>query len=236
MNRPLKCNVITNSGDEIWTPGAFTLLSSGIVTPASGSMTVLPVSTSSNTITSGVGYSINVTLLEDATFTATITDSNGCITTATTTVLAEDVRCFAGNSGVVKVMLCHKTGSTKNPCVSICVDQNAVDEHLAHGDFFGKCTTNCLPPNGSVKPEDTNVNVFEVTAYPNPSRSLFTFEVESNSTEKIDITIFDIAGRIIKQIQKQETIIQFGEELPRGVYLALIEQGGNRKTVRIIKE
>jgi hypothetical protein len=45
--------------------------------------------------------------------------------------------------GGEKVTICHHTGSTKNPTVTITVSKNAVPAHLKHGDTLGPC------PDGS---------------------------------------------------------------------------------------
>ena len=99
MNRPINCNVINSSGDEVWAPGANTSSSSNITCPTSGASLLNPVSTSISTLSAGTSYSVDVTLMQDAVITATITDANGCTTTCSTSIHAEDVRCFAGNSG-----------------------------------------------------------------------------------------------------------------------------------------
>jgi hypothetical protein len=40
-----------------------------------------------------------------------------------------------------KVVICHKTGSKKNPFRTIRVSRNAVKAHLRHGDRVGPCST-----------------------------------------------------------------------------------------------
>jgi hypothetical protein len=39
-----------------------------------------------------------------------------------------------------QVVICHHTGSGKNPFVTIRVSRNAVPAHLAHGDTLGPCS------------------------------------------------------------------------------------------------
>jgi hypothetical protein len=41
--------------------------------------------------------------------------------------------------GPKKETICHRTASKTNPLVEITVSANALQTHLDHGDFIGKC-------------------------------------------------------------------------------------------------
>jgi hypothetical protein len=78
---------------------------------------------------------------------------------------------------------------------------------------------------------------FEVKAYPNPTDYQFTLVISGGSTEKVVVTVVDVLGRTIKHIESTDSLpILFGEELPTGVYIAVISQGANQKTIRLIKQ
>jgi hypothetical protein len=240
MNRPLNCNVITSSGDELWTAASGT--STNNVCPASGSASLPPVSTGTVAV-SGGSYSVTVTLMQDATFTATVTDATGCVRTCTTFIHAEDVRCFAGNSGGTKVSICHQSGNPNNPCANMCVTESSLASHLAHGDFVGNCTPNCGTPTQSSRTTAMAETVpvspgsFRVKVIPNPSDNYFTLDVEGGSNEKTIVIIHDVLGRIIKKIENnQSQLIRFGQELKTGIYMATVIQGNNTRTVKLVKQ
>jgi hypothetical protein len=243
----LICDFVNNAGDEIWTPDANT--NSALSTGITCSTNTVTASSTSNAISGS--YSINVALLADARFVATVTDANNCTYTIpyeqAARVDAEDVRCFAGNSGIPKVTICHRTGSATNPCVTICVDNSAVAEHIAHGDFMGKCTPNCVAPvnnaglgtvTSAVSAEVVPVESFNVKAYPNPSENQFTILVESGSNEKVQVAVFDAVGRLVKKIERTDnnSQIRFGEDLKVGAYFVEVRQGVNRKTMKLVKQ
>lgn len=236
MHRPLKCNIITSSGDELWTAASGTSVNN--VCPVSGPGLLPPVSTGTG-IASGVDYSVTVTLMDDAIFTATITDASGCVSTCTTTIHAEDVRCFAGNSGNAKVSICHKTGN--GGCHNICVSESAVSAHLAHGDFLGDCTPDCVAPvytRGTIiEQRPISSDLFYVKVIPNPTDSYFTLDVESSSNEKIVVVVYDVLGRMMKHIEKSDgQLIHFGEDLKVGSYMAVVRQGNNTRTIKLLKQ
>ncbi len=263
MNRPLNCNVITSSGDELWVAASGT--STNNVCPASGSNALPPVSTGTIAASGGF-YSVDVTLIADATFTATVTDANGCVTTCTTSIHSEDVRCFAGNSGSTKVAVCHQTGNPANPCTNMCVPESALASHLAHGDFVGSCNPNCTAPNTrstvttetvkeekalaektsiekvslnktAVKKVPVQPVVFKVKVVPNPSDNYFTLNVETASREKITVTIYDVLGRLVQQLENNDSqLIRFGEDLRSGSYMAIVRQGASTTTVKLVKQ
>ncbi|MFV8341857.1 T9SS type A sorting domain-containing protein, partial [Flavobacterium sp. XS2P39] len=83
----------------------------------------------------------------------------------------------------------------------------------------------------------TELVPFNVMAYPNPSSQYFTIEMKGNSNEKVEVVVYDVLGRMVKHIEKSDgQEIKLGEEFPSGAYIAIINQGINQKTIRLIKE
>jgi hypothetical protein len=78
---------------------------------------------------------------------------------------------------------------------------------------------------------------FTVKAWPNPTESNFTLQVLSNSNEKIEITVFDISGKLLKKLNgNAEQLFRFGYEWKAGSYVAIIRQGQKQKTIKLIKQ
>jgi hypothetical protein len=78
---------------------------------------------------------------------------------------------------------------------------------------------------------------FEVIAYPNPTDYQFTLVITGGKAEKVEVTVFDVLGKMVKHFEKNDSQpIIFGEELPSGSYIAVVSQGNNQKNVRLIKQ
>jgi hypothetical protein len=244
MNRPLICNAISSSGNETWVNGSGTTSFYNLTCPTTGSITGLPTATGN--VPSGGYYQVNVTLMQDAILYATITDANGCTVTKEVHIDAEDVRCFAGNSTIEKVTLCHRTGSTKNPCITICVNESAVAEHLAHGDSIGNCTSACTEPIANAKTNsdaevavDVNGDVV-IDVYPNPIKSTVSVKLSNSSNKNVMMRMMDITGRSVLMIEARSSVENSyqldTEQLRSGMYFLHVKVGTFVKTVKVLKE
>ena len=242
MNRKMLCNYINDAGDEAWKTSSGTTTNN-----VCGSITGPPVSTA--TITAGGRDTIYVTMLDSAVYTVTVTDPHMCnIYTKSDSIWAEDVRCFAGNSGNAKVQLCHKTGSDKNPCVSICVDASAVEEHLAHGDTYGACpkTGPCPQPSGitsSGSNSSSSASVLsdklQVKIMPNPSvRGVpFILTAKGKANEEIEVRVVNIVGQeVYKTRGSINETYKFGNQFVAGTYFVQVMQGESMKTLKVVKQ
>jgi hypothetical protein len=163
-----------------------------------------------------LGYNSNhvtVCLLDTAVLCITITDANGCIATDCVNIYAEDVRCFAGNSGNNKVKVCHGKKT-------ICVEENTVAVHNAHGDYLGKCT--------SAKEKDESLSTSKLQLYPNPTNQKFTVVLEVSGEERAGILqVFDMIGRIVYEEKISAMQDKFQQEIElsdaaAGMYLVKV--------------
>jgi hypothetical protein len=179
--------------------------------------------------------------MQDATIYITVTDSKGCKYLDSTKIHAEDVRCFAGNSNNAKVTVCHRTGSTSNPCVKICIDQNAVQEHLSHGDFLGNCTPGCVAPvyNRGVPVFSTEptADKLDITVMPNPTTSFFEVAITAKVGIPVTMTAYDVYGRVVFKNSNVDVnkYNQIGQQWKGGNYFIEVIQGNERKVVKLIK-
>jgi photosystem II stability/assembly factor-like uncharacterized protein len=94
---------------------------------------------------------------------------------------------YCGN-GTHKVYICHN-GHT------ICVDTNAIQAHLNHGDYLGMCNENLVPENGE---NQNTVKLFN--NYPNPFNpsTIIRFYLPTESNAKL--SIYDLTGKEIMRL------------------------------------
>lgn len=149
------------------------------------------------------------------TYTVIITDALGCQTSASIDINVINVQC--GNSGN-KVMICHDGQG-------ICVDSNAVQAHLNHGDKLGSCN------NTPISSISENVVVF-----PNPVETVLNVKVDK-IYDGAELNVYDILARKVKSEPLTTTIQQMSmNNLSKGVYFLHIKNGEHYTIKYIVKK
>ena len=78
---------------------------------------------------------------------------------------------------------------------------------------------------------------FATNVWPNPSIDSFKLEVQSSSNENTVLSIFDINGRLISNVNAgSQKSISFGENLKAGIYMVVVRQGNNSNTFKVVKQ
>ena len=143
------------------------------------------------------------------------------------TITVTDPRC--GNN---KVSVCHK-GTT------LCINTNALDAHLSHGDVLGSCVVNSSITKSGQGSLEMEAARFSVSVLPNPSVKNFSLSISNGDrSEMIRLVVTDVLGRLVEQRSgiPSEAIISFGDSYQKGIYLVQIRQGTQTKVVKIVKQ
>ncbi|HYV90316.1 MAG TPA: T9SS type A sorting domain-containing protein [Chitinophagales bacterium] len=209
IGRALKCNAITSSGDEIFSGGTC----ANTTCPTNGTLTEIATCSGSATVT--------VRLIDTTDVCVTVTDANNCTATDCFKVMAEDARCFSGNSQNYKIKVCHHTSSNTNPWVQICIADNAVAAHLAIGDYVGTCSARTAAYQDGVSDLD-------ISLFPNPAQQNVIILFTNDKAGNYEINLLDITGRLVKRYNGTSSIGENERELDleniaKGIYQVLFK-------------
>lgn len=174
-----------------------------------------------------------VTPAVTTTYTVTITDSKGATKTVSQTINVIDVRCYAGNSPLHKIYVCHNGKNT------ICIDTNALATHLnQHGDLVGRCEDyqNKNSYDGEDGHEDHQDGLSAIgeieknmILFPNPSDGRFTVKLPALPQEG-QLVVRDIMGRVVSMStvasSDVEQILQVDlSAVAKGTYIIMVSSG-----------
>ena len=94
-----------------------------------------------------------------------------------------------------KVYICHEGGNT------LCVSQNALAAHIAHGDYIGPCGSASCNENRSASelsmtiPEPSVVNLF-----PNPAQREAWLDLSACEDKVVSVRLMDARGGLLREI------------------------------------
>ena len=85
----------------------------------------------------------------------------------------------------------------------------------------------------------SEINTFKVVAYPVPTTSTFQLDLATLTNDKVEIKVYDMNGKLVDALDFENTAEaqnqKIGGNYSSGIYNILVVQGGNRKTIRVIK-
>jgi hypothetical protein len=109
--------------------------------------------------------------------------------------------------------------------------------NVRNGSSSGSTTVNNSITRSGQMEVAVKEDAFVVKAYPNPTEHEFTLIVTSSLNEKIEIQLYDVAGRKIQTLSANANeTIRFGEKLKVGVYIAKVIQGNKKESIKLIKQ
>ena len=80
---------------------------------------------------------------------------------------------------------------------------------------------------------------FKALAYPNPFETEFNINLTPQSTDPIELKIYDMLGRLIENHQVKSSEInsmRIGTTYPSGFFTVLIKQGQQERNVKVLKK
>jgi hypothetical protein len=133
----------------------------------------------------------------NTTYTITVTDANGCTATDEVSICVVNAICFAGNSSIQKVEMCHN-GNT------ICIPANAVASHLAHGCTIGSCSEQNQCENRSFTQTSSSTHLEGLNVYPNPTNGIITISLHNENSTFAHATIFNSIGDVVMSLELKD--------------------------------
>jgi uncharacterized repeat protein (TIGR01451 family) len=186
---------------------------------------------------------INVCPNQTTVYYLTVTDGNGCSYTDSVQVCVIDVRCGTGRKNV---LVCHGTGSSTNPYVTICIDKTAARWHFTNhpGEQLGACGMDKSCDFATSRLSDAFIieeGVQLLHAMPNPFNSMTSIRFMLPQDEEVQISVFDISGRQIANLfngpVQREIIYETsfdGSRFDEGIYFCRMTAGGYATSIKLL--
>ena len=93
-------------------------------------------------------------------------------------------------------------------------------------------------PNAAAKTAEVpENNILKIKAYPNPTATEFTLQLEGFSNGKVSITVTDVMGTKVYQTEGTGTQqYKFGNKFKTGIYNVQVVQGDKKQSIKLVKE
>lgn len=173
-----------------------------------------------------------------------ISKSNyGCMNKCDTSICVLDIKAPGGSTENPKIYICHSGRGSSSMPKTMAVNLNSIDEHISKhsDDKLGRCNQECSSTFG--KKNITNYGELYTCAdsklllYPNPSKGIFNFELESDSPNLLTIKIYDHTGKLLEEYNDGNALFTLNlKHLSKGVYIAEVSHDYFNKKLKLIIE
>jgi hypothetical protein len=180
-------------------------------------------------------------------YTVTIKDANNCTFSDQVKVCVSDIRCGNDNNPGKKVWICHNTGSSSNPRISLCVDTSAVQAHLLqHGDVLGRCDLDriCSDLKSILSDSEGNDQILNdgdiiLDAFPNPFSESATITFTCPDEGQVTVKLIDYTGKEVALLFNKNAdkkvhymVIVDGRGLSPGLYVCILQHSDGTMKIK----
>ncbi len=130
------------------------------------------------------------------------------------------------------------------------IDNDYIDDssynYFYNWDVTEVCSSARLPVTATVESVGCDLSVPSVSAslsnvivYPNPYPGTFKLKIVTNSASNIQVSVYDMIGRLIEQRESssdQISQLEMGIGYPSGIYNVVVTQENSTKALHVIKE
>ena len=85
--------------------------------------------------------------------------------------------------------------------------------------------------------EMENTEALRLKVFPNPGKAYFTLNIQTSNSQRMDVRISDVSGRLVESrnnlLGSQQ--LRIGNNLKPGVYILQLRQGDNMKQIKLMK-
>ena len=171
-----------------------------------------------------------------------VTDASGCTAEFTKTITAINI---SSGQNLEKVYICNR--DLKGKWTTLSVLKGSVANHLAHGDYLGKCLATTSTEQSNVTAGRTSTTTGEVALmkemklYPNPAGNYLDVQWTTILPGASSISITDLQGRVLRKfntgvrqphaINKQRISLQ---SLARGTYILTLTNGSEKQVSKFV--
>ena len=105
--------------------------------------------------------------------------------------------------------------------------------------FYNVNSTNFTISEATASIKDVSFEGFNL--YPNPSNGNFNLQFETISTALVKLQLFDLTGRLVREVQFSNVAARFSESISfkntaKGLYLLKIKNGSKQTTRKLVIE